>query len=53
MAESKSVVVTGATGGVGARIVDRSFREGWRVFAAARCPRAIGRDGVVGVQLDL
>jgi NAD(P)-dependent dehydrogenase (short-subunit alcohol dehydrogenase family) len=53
MAESQSVVVTGATGGVGARIVDRLRREGWRVFAAARRPRAIGSDGVVGVQLDL
>jgi NAD(P)-dependent dehydrogenase (short-subunit alcohol dehydrogenase family) len=48
MAQSKSVVITGATGGVGARLVDRFLREGWRVFAAARRPGAIGRDGVGG-----
>ena len=52
MAQSKSVVITGATGGVGVRIVDRFLRDGWRVFAAARRPGAIGRDGVVG-QVDL
>jgi uncharacterized protein YbjT (DUF2867 family) len=47
MAESKSVVVTGATGGVGARIVDRLLCEAWRVFAGARGARATGRDGLV------
>jgi NAD(P)-dependent dehydrogenase (short-subunit alcohol dehydrogenase family) len=53
MAQSKSVVITGATGGVGARLVDRFLREGLQVFAAARRPGTIGRDGVAAVQLDL
>ena len=35
------------------QLVDRFLRDGWRVFAAARRPGAIVRDGVIGVQLDL
>lgn len=68
MAEPRTVVVTGASRGLGFASVVRLYREGWRVVAAMRTPdrgmallrEAIGSDGagadderLIGVQLDL
>ncbi|OBI48370.1 SDR family oxidoreductase [Mycobacterium sp. E787] len=68
MAEPRTVVVTGASRGLGFASALRLYREGWRVVAAMRTPdrrmallrRAIGSAGagadddrLIGVQLDL
>jgi NAD(P)-dependent dehydrogenase (short-subunit alcohol dehydrogenase family) len=65
MAEPRSVVVTGASRGLGFASAVRLYREGWRVVAAMRSPdrglpplrQATGAgeddDRLIGVQLDL
>ncbi|MEM6105718.1 SDR family oxidoreductase [Mycobacterium sp. 050272] len=69
MAEPRSVVITGASRGLGFASAVRLYREGWRVVAAMRIPekgmpllrQAIqdqklpppGGDRLIGVQLDL
>jgi NAD(P)-dependent dehydrogenase (short-subunit alcohol dehydrogenase family) len=65
MAEPRTVVITGASRGLGFASVVRLYREGWRVVAAMRTPdRAIpllreatgasaDDDRLIGVQLDL
>lgn len=65
MAEQRSVVITGASRGLGFASAVRLYREGWRVIAAMRTPdRAMASlreatgacdddDWLVGVQLDL
>lgn len=69
MAEPRSVVITGASRGLGFASALRMYREGWRVVAAMRTPdqgmpllrRAIrdstgqdpDDDRLIGVQLDL
>jgi len=65
MAESRTVVITGASRGLGFASAVRLYREGWRVVAAMRTPdrgmrslrEATGAaeddDRLVGVQLDL
>jgi NAD(P)-dependent dehydrogenase (short-subunit alcohol dehydrogenase family) len=65
MAEPRSVVITGASRGLGFASAARLYREGWRVVAAMRNPepgmpllrRATGAgaddDRLIGVQLDL
>ncbi|MGB7146845.1 SDR family oxidoreductase [Mycobacterium sp.] len=65
MAEPRTVVITGASRGLGFASVVRLYREGWRVVAAMRSPdrgmsllrEATGAgadDGrLIGVQLDL
>ncbi|BBZ71501.1 SDR family oxidoreductase [Mycobacterium paraseoulense] len=65
MAEPRSVVLTGASRGLGFASAVRLYREGWRVVAAMRTPdgglpllrEATGAhqddDRLVGVQLDL
>ncbi|MCV7411642.1 17-beta-hydroxysteroid dehydrogenase [Mycobacterium florentinum] len=65
MAEPRSVVVTGASRGLGFASAVRLYREGWRVVAAMRTPEkampllraATGAgeddDRLIGVQLDL
>ncbi len=65
MAEPRTVVVTGASRGLGFASAVRLYREGWRVVAAMRTPdrglaflrQATGAreddDRLVGVQLDL
>ncbi len=65
MGESRSVVITGASRGLGFASTVRLYREGWRVVAAMRTPdrgmpllrEATGAaeddDRLVGVQLDL
>jgi NAD(P)-dependent dehydrogenase (short-subunit alcohol dehydrogenase family) len=46
-AQVKSVLVTGASRGLGAAVVDRLQRAGWRVFAAKRRP------GPGSIELDI
>jgi NAD(P)-dependent dehydrogenase (short-subunit alcohol dehydrogenase family) len=54
MAEQKTVLVTGGSGGVGSALTSRLAADGWRVFATARDLESIERrDGVVAVALDL
>jgi len=65
MAEPRSVVITGASRGLGFASAVRLYREGWRVVAAMRTPDkgmpllrdATGAseddDRLIGVQLDL
>ncbi|AIY47547.1 SDR family oxidoreductase [Mycolicibacterium fortuitum] len=65
MGEPRSVVITGASRGLGFASATRLYREGWRVIAAMRSPdtgmallrQATGTgdddDRLIGVQLDL
>ena len=65
MAEPRSVVITGASRGLGFASAVRLYREGWRVVAAMRTPErglpllreatgaADDDDRLIGVQLDL
>jgi NAD(P)-dependent dehydrogenase (short-subunit alcohol dehydrogenase family) len=65
MAESHTVVITGASRGLGFASTVRLYREGWRVVAAMRTPdlampllreaagAAAEDDRLIGVQLDL
>lgn len=65
MAEARSVVITGASRGLGFATATRLYREGWRVVAAMRTPEqamallreAAGAsaddDRLIAVQLDL
>jgi NAD(P)-dependent dehydrogenase (short-subunit alcohol dehydrogenase family) len=65
MAEPRTVVITGASRGLGFASAVRLYREGWRVVAAMRAPdrrmaslrEATGAgeddDRLIGVQLDL
>lgn len=57
MARSKSVVVTGASGGLGSATVARLDELGWQVFAGARSAEAgeelARRRSVTAVQLDI
>jgi len=48
---TKTALVVGATGIVGSAMTDLLLREGWRVAAMSRTPRA--RDGVVPIAADL
>jgi NAD(P)-dependent dehydrogenase (short-subunit alcohol dehydrogenase family) len=65
MADARSVVITGASRGLGFATAARLYREGWRVVAAMRTPEqgmallreatgaAVDDDRLIGVQLDL
>jgi NAD(P)-dependent dehydrogenase (short-subunit alcohol dehydrogenase family) len=65
MADVRSVVITGASRGLGFATAARLYREGWRVVAAMRTPEqgmaqlrevtgaAADDDRLIGVQLDL
>jgi NAD(P)-dependent dehydrogenase (short-subunit alcohol dehydrogenase family) len=65
MAEARSVVITGASRGLGFATAARLYREGWHVVAAMRTPEqgmallreatgaAVDDDRLIGVQLDL
>src|ERR1700722_14648277 len=65
MADPRSVVITGASRGLGFASAVRLYRDGWRVVAAMRTPEQAmpllragtgaggGDDRLIGVQLDL
>lgn len=65
MAEPRTVVITGASRGLGFASAVRLYREGWRVVAAMRTPdqampllrqatgATAGDERLIGVQLDL
>jgi NAD(P)-dependent dehydrogenase (short-subunit alcohol dehydrogenase family) len=65
MADARSVVITGASRGLGLATATRLYREGWRVVAAMRTPErgmallreatgaGVDDDRLIGVQLDL
>ena len=65
MGEPRSVVITGASRGLGFASTVRLYREGWRVVAAMRTPdrgmpllrdatgAGVDDDRLIGVQLDL
>jgi NAD(P)-dependent dehydrogenase (short-subunit alcohol dehydrogenase family) len=58
MSERKTVLVTGASGGIGGALTKRLASDGWRVFATARDPETIeaasAADGeVVPLALEL
>jgi NAD(P)-dependent dehydrogenase (short-subunit alcohol dehydrogenase family) len=58
MAERKTVLITGGSGGIGGALTTELARDGWRVFATARDPNAIpqatGGDGeVIPLALEL
>ncbi len=65
MADPRTVVITGASRGLGFASTVRLYREGWRVVAAMRTPdrgmpllrettgAAVDDDRLIGVQLDL
>jgi len=65
MAEPRTVVITGASRGLGFASAVRLYREGWRVVAAMRTPdrglpllreaigAAVDDERLIGVQLDL
>lgn len=65
MADPRSVVITGASRGLGFASAVRLYRDGWRVIAAMRTPEKglaalreatgaeAGDDRLIGVQLDL
>src|SRR6204780_187057 len=65
MGEFRSVVITGASRGLGFATAARLYREGWRVVAAMRTPErgmallreatgaAVDDDRLIGVALDL
>jgi NAD(P)-dependent dehydrogenase (short-subunit alcohol dehydrogenase family) len=65
MAEPRTVVITGASRGLGFASAVRLYREGWRVVAAMRTPdrgmallreatgASVDDDRLIGVQLDL
>lgn len=44
MAERPSVLITGASSGLGAAMADRMASLGWRVFGTSRKPRGLGAD---------
>src|SRR5262249_861210 len=52
MADSRAVLITGSTGGIGAATVDLLRRRGFTVYAGARGPAAFG-EGVHVVPLDV
>ncbi|HYY81684.1 MAG TPA: SDR family oxidoreductase [Actinomycetes bacterium] len=49
----RTVLVTGASGGLGPAVVEAFLAGGWRVVAASRSGRAERRDGLLTVAADL
>jgi NAD(P)-dependent dehydrogenase (short-subunit alcohol dehydrogenase family) len=58
MSSNRNVLVTGASGGVGAALTEALAEAGWRVFAAVRSPQAAealeaSSGDVIAVELEL
>jgi short-subunit dehydrogenase len=49
----RSVVITGASGGIGSALAERLVADGWRVLGTARDPHSINAEGVVPIALEL
>jgi NAD(P)-dependent dehydrogenase (short-subunit alcohol dehydrogenase family) len=55
MSELRTIIVTGASSGIGAHCARALKRDGWRVFATARKPQdiaALAADGIEAFYLD-
>ena len=55
MSELRTIIVTGASSGIGAYCARALKRDGWRVFATARSPHdieALAADGIEAFYLD-
>ncbi|MEZ7978133.1 MAG: SDR family NAD(P)-dependent oxidoreductase [Myxococcota bacterium] len=52
MPERKSVLITGASSGLGAAMAERMVARGWRVFGTSRKPRP-DSDGIEWIPLDV
>jgi NAD(P)-dependent dehydrogenase (short-subunit alcohol dehydrogenase family) len=50
---TRSILVTGATGGIGSALVDALAARGDRVFAASRHPAPAADDRIVPLELDI
>jgi NAD(P)-dependent dehydrogenase (short-subunit alcohol dehydrogenase family) len=54
MAERRTVLITGGSGGVGGALAQQMAADGWRVFATARDPEAVEKvSGVEGEVIPL
>lgn len=53
MQNERSVVITGASGGIGSALAERLVADGWRVLGTARDPHSITAEGVVPIALEL
>jgi NAD(P)-dependent dehydrogenase (short-subunit alcohol dehydrogenase family) len=49
-AQSKAVLITGASSGIGAATAERLVREGWRVYATARNADAVSKLKTLGCE---
>jgi NAD(P)-dependent dehydrogenase (short-subunit alcohol dehydrogenase family) len=52
MAHAQTVLITGASSGIGAAMADRMSRMGWRVFGTSRHPRP-GEGPVEWIEMDV
>ncbi len=52
MSEARSVLITGASSGLGAAMAERMVARGWRVFGTSRRPRSAA-DGIEWVEMDV
>lgn len=52
MSEARSVLITGASSGLGAAMARRMTGLGWRVFGTSRSPRE-AQDGVEWIEMDV
>jgi len=53
LAERPSVLITGASSGLGAEMAARMVSLGWRVFGTSRKPRSEAGDGVEWIAMDV
>jgi short-subunit dehydrogenase len=54
MSDPKSVLITGASSGLGAAMAERMVSRGWRVFGTSRKPQTkAGDDGIEWIAMDV